>query len=117
MQSPVPQQSTAQGQLQPPRWGGQGLSAAAVRRSLLTLGCSRLVISRHIHLPFHIIKAFGFCPERFVIKHWEKHTEQLIVVHGAGAASLSPYCCYNPLIHFNPITSPCGYFQFWPLKK
>lgn len=66
---------------------------------------------------FHIVKVFWFCPECFIIERWEKYSERRTAVRGAGAAALSPRCCCNPLVHFNPIMSPCGCFQFWPLKK
>lgn len=56
-------------------------------------------------------------PGCFIIEPWECHPESLTPERGAGAAPLNPHRCYNPLIHFNPIMSPCGCFQFWPLKK
>lgn len=57
------------------------------------------------------------CPGCFITEPWECHPESLTPERGAGAAPLNPHRCYNPLIHFNPIMSPCGCFQFWPLKK
>lgn len=57
------------------------------------------------------------CPGCFITEPWECHPESLTPERGAGAAPLNPHRCYKPLIHFNPIMSPCGCFQFWPLKK
>jgi len=78
MPSPVPPQSSAQGWAQSPRRG----SRAGRCPRLLALGCSPLAVSRRTPLAFRVLKAFWFCPERFIIERWEKPTEQVM---GCGA--------------------------------